>query len=269
MLGVESIAGGDGGLEVILGLGVVLTFGGLLLRAVCGRFARSRAGTAVTAWLDAAAQPSAEPSASSNRERVSPTAGRARELAMLADLREPESRRLSEGCLASLGRTLNVSRRLLVAEESVAVALAELPVEAWLVEHNVLVGALRIPFVALGATGVFAICPTGGPCSPDELVLIDEAAERVREQLPGYEGRVHGAACLVLEDLEPRRWFGGEAQSGRGAWQLSLDWLLPWMFSFGPEHGLRNGDVHRLDEASSSSANRCSAARLPATPNFG
>ena len=192
MLGVESIAGEGGGLEVILGLGVVLTFGGLLLRAVGGRFARSRAGTAVRAWLDAAAQPSAEPSASSNRERVSPVAGRARELAVLADLCEPESRRLSEGCLAPLGRTLNVSRRLLVAEESVAFALAALPVEAWLVERNVLVGALRIPFVALGATGVFAICPTGGPCSPDDLVLIDEAAERVRQQLPGYEGRCRG-----------------------------------------------------------------------------
>src|SRR4051794_15292081 len=99
MLGVESI----GGLQVILGLGVVLTFGGLLLRAVGGRFARSRAGTAVSARLDAAAQPSAEPSASPNREPVS-LAGRVREVAALADLGERESRRLSEGCLAPLGR---------------------------------------------------------------------------------------------------------------------------------------------------------------------
>ena len=269
MLAVESIAGDDGGLEVILGLGVVLSFGGLLLRAVTGRLARSRVGTALTAWLDAAAQPSAEPSGSSNREPVSLVAGRARELAVLADFCEPEPRRLSEECLAPLGRTLDVSRRLRVAEESVALVLAGLPVEAWLVERNVLVGALRIPFLALGASGVFAICPTGGSCSPDELVLIDEAAERVREQLPGYEGRVYGAACLLLEDLEPRRWFGGEAQSGRGAWQLSLDWLLPWMFSFGPEHGLRNGDIYRLDEASGPSLNRCRTPRLPATPHRG
>jgi hypothetical protein len=269
MLAVESIAGDDGGLEVILGLGVVLTFGGLLLRAVTGRFARSRAGTAVTAWLDAAAQPSAGPSGSSKREPVSLVAGRARELAVLAELCEPESRRLSEDCLAPLARTLDVSRRLRVADESVALALAGLPVEAWLVERNVLVGALRVPFLALGATGVFAICPTGGPCTPDELVLIDEAAERVRELLPGYDGRVHGAACLVLEDHEPRRWFGGEAQDGRGAWQLSLDWLLPWMFSFGSEHGLRSGDVRRLDEASGPSLHRGRTARLPTAPHRG
>ncbi len=165
MLAVESIAGGDGGLEVILGLGVVLTFGGLLLRFVTGRFARSRAGTALTAWLDAAAQPSAGRSGSSTREPVSLVAGRARELAVLADFCEPESRRLPEDCLAPLARTLDVSRRLLVAEESVALALAGLPVAAWLVERNVLVGALRIPFLALGATGVFAICPRGGPCT--------------------------------------------------------------------------------------------------------
>ncbi len=265
MLAVESIAGDDGGLEVILGLGVVLSFGGLLLRAVTGRLARSRVGTALTAWLDAAAQPSSEPSGSP----VSLVAGRARELAVLADLCEPESRRLSEDCLAPLGRTLDVSRRLRVAEESVALALAGLPVQAWLVERNVLVGALRIPFLALGATGVFAICPTGGLCTPDELVLIDEAAERVREQLPGYEGRVHGAACLVVEDLEPRRWFGGEAQDGRCAWQLSLDWLLPWMFSFEPDDGLRRGDVRRLDETSGPSLARCRTALMPGVRHQG
>ena len=269
MLAVESIAGEGGGLEVVLGLGVVLIFGGLLLRAVTGGFARSRARTALAAWLDAAAQPSAERSGSVNRESGSLVAGRARELALLADLCAPESQCLSEDCLAPLARTLDESRRLLVAEQSVALALARLPVEAWLVERNVLVGALRIPFLALGATGVFAICPTGAPCTPDELVLIDESAERVRAQLPGYAGRVHGAACVVLEELEPRRWFGGEAQSGRGAWQLSLDWLLPWMFSFGPEHGLRNGDVRRLDEASGPSLNRRRTPRLPATPHRG
>src|SRR4051812_36971725 len=100
MLAVESMAGTDGGLEAILGLGVVLIFGGVLLRAIGGRFARSRARTAVTARLDAAAQPSAEPSTSPNRERVSPIGGGARELAVLADLGEPESRRLSDDCLA-------------------------------------------------------------------------------------------------------------------------------------------------------------------------
>jgi hypothetical protein len=51
----------------------------------------------------------------------------------------------------------------------------------------------------------------------------------------------------AFDDLTPRIWFGGQPQGGRGAWLLGLDWLLAWMFSFGPEHGLHNGDLRRLD----------------------
>jgi hypothetical protein len=47
------------------------------------------------------------------------------------------------------------------------------------------------------------------------------------------------------------------------------DWLKKWMFSFGPEHGLRNGDVRRLHEAAGPFWDRRSTARLPATRNLG
>ena len=50
MLAAQSFAAGDGALEVVLGLGVALTFAGLLLRAV-RRLSRSRLGAAVTARL--------------------------------------------------------------------------------------------------------------------------------------------------------------------------------------------------------------------------
>src|SRR4051812_28760634 len=84
MLGVESIAGGGGGLEMVLGVGVLLTFIGLLLRAVTGRIRRSRAASAVVAWLDDAVAPAGEPSGSSGRQPVDLVAWRARELAVLA-----------------------------------------------------------------------------------------------------------------------------------------------------------------------------------------
>ena len=240
MLAAESIAGDDGGLEVILGLGVVLTFAGLLLRAVC-RPVRPLARRDGRDSPARRCRPAERRAAGVVEPRAGqPLAGRARELAALADLCEPESRRLSEGAWHPWARTLNVSRRLLVAEESVAVALAGLPVEAWLVERNVLVGALRIPFLALGATGVFAICPDGRACAhPTSWSSSTWPPSRCVGSCPAMRVRCMGRRVSCFEDLEPRRWFGGEAQNGRGAWQLSLDWLLPWMFSFGPEHGLR------------------------------
>jgi len=69
--------------------------------------------------------------------------------------------------------------------------------------------------------------------------------------------------------MKPRAWFGGEPQRGRGGWVLGAARLQAWMFGFGPEHGMRNGDVRQLDEASGPFWNRRSSARLPATRSFG
>ena len=71
---------------------------------------------------------------------------------------EPESVRLSRASLECLGRTLDESRRLHVAENRVAEELAALPEDSWLVERDVHIGVRRIPFLVIGATGVF-----GGP----------------------------------------------------------------------------------------------------------
>src|SRR4051794_24565393 len=258
-----SIAAGDGALEVVLGLGVVLTFGGVLLRAVASRVSRSRVGSAVTARLDAAAVPATGRPMSTHRPHVSQLQGPMPALVELAAICEPQARRLPDECLAPLARTVDGSRRLLAAEERVAAALAELPVSFWLVERNVSIGSRRIPFLALGATGVFAICPTDGAWTIDDLAVWSDVAGEVRGQLPGYAGPVLGAVCLAFDDVAPRAWFGGEPQQGRGGWLLGLDWLLPWMFSFEPEDGLRRGDVRRLHETSGPSWNRCRTPRLP------
>jgi hypothetical protein len=269
MLAAAKSIAGDGALGVVLGLGVALTFGGVLLRAVAARLSGSRAAAPVRARPEATARPSAGRLVSSNRPPPNRLEDPVRGLAAIADACEPESRRLPDDCLAPLARTLEGSRRLLAAEERAAAALAGLPVGFWLVERNVLVGARRIPLLALGATGVFAICPTDGAWTIDDLGVMSDLAERVRRQLPDAAGPVHAAVCLAFDDLKPRTWFGGEAQRGRGAWLLGLDWLLPWMFSFGPEQGLRNGDLRRLDETAGPTWERCRTARLPAVRRLG
>jgi hypothetical protein len=168
-----------------------------------------------------------------------------------------------------LTRTLDDSRRLLVAEARVAAALTELPNSFWLVERNVFVGSGRIPFLAIGATGVFALSPSAGRWTIGDLAEWSDVAAQVRAQLPGYTGPVLGAVCLAFDHLAPRTWYGAGEMQGRGGWLLGVDWLLPWMFSFEPEDGLRRGDVRRLHETSGPSWNRCRTARLPAARHHG
>ena len=268
MLAAQSIAGDDSALEVVLGLGVMLTFTGVLLRALTGRVSRSRLGMAVTGRLDAAARPRGAPVLEQPRESGQPEDPRSA-LVELAAICQPEARRLSDECLAPLARTLDDGRRLLAAEEHVAAALAELPVSFWLVERNVFVGARRIPFLALGATGVFALCPSPGRWTIKDLAEWSDVAAQVRAQLPGYTGPVLGAVCLAFDDLAPRSWYGAGELEGRGGWVLGLEWLLPWMFSFEPDEGLRRADVRHLNETSGPSLARCGTALLQGARHHG
>ena len=107
----------------------------------------------------------------------------------VVDAPEPELTRLRAETLAPLARTLDESRRLRAAEARVADELAGLPDGLWLVEHDVLVGVRRIPFLVLGATGVFAICPTDGAWTLEDLRVMSELGGDVHAQLPGYDGR--------------------------------------------------------------------------------
>jgi hypothetical protein len=184
----HSIAAGDSALEVVLGLGVVLTFGGVLLRALAARFPGSRAAAPVRARRDVAGGPTPEPrQRASSMGPSSPLEEPTRALAVIADVCEPETRSVSDDCLAPLARTLDGGRRMLAAEERVGATLARLPVGLWLIERNVLVGARRIPFVALGATGVFAICPSDGAWNADDFAVMSDLAGHLARQLPGYE----------------------------------------------------------------------------------
>jgi hypothetical protein len=187
----------------------------------------------------------------------------------IAAVSEPEVARLTSETLAPLGRTLDRARRLGTAEDRVAAELATLPGGFWLVERYVLVGTRRIPFLVAGTTGVFVICATDGAWTLHDLHALSDLADDVQRQLPDYDGPVHAAVCLAFDEMKPRSWFGGQQQHGRGGSVVGLDWLKMWMFSFGPEHGLRNGDVRRLHEAAGPFWDRRSTARLPATRNLG
>lgn len=268
---LEPIAGDGGVLEVVPGLGVALVFAGVLVRALAARARairqRSRPVAARTAAKSMPA--AARVKADARRSPIHPPDAAATRGTVLVDVCEPESRRLPDDSLAPLAHTLDESRRLHAAGQRVAAELTGLDGQFWLVERDVAVGARRIPFLVLGATGVYAVCPTDGSWTLGDLAVMSGLADHVRLQLPGYEGQVRAAVCLAFDDVRPRMWFGGESQQGRGGWLLGVDWLLPWMFGFGPEHGLGHGEVSRLHEAAGPVWSRRSSARLPVITRFG
>lgn len=150
--------------------------------------------------------------------------------------------------LAPLAGVLEHSGRLRAAEDRVAAELAMLADGRWLVERSVRVGSGRIPFLVLGAGGVFVLWGTDGAWTLADLRFMADRAAEVRRRLPGYGGPVHAAMCLAFDEIQPRLWFGGQEHGGRGGWVLGVERLRPWLLSFGTEHGVREGDVRRLRE---------------------
>jgi hypothetical protein len=260
------ITDADGPVGVILGLGVSLAFAGVVVRALTQRWAWH----ACRRGRDTAAVGSAPAVARETDPRVrdaSDVPGPRSQIA--AKSSEPEVARLSRQTLAPLARVLDASRRLCAAEDRVADELGTLADGYWLVERGVFVDGRRIPLLVMGATGVFLVCPSDGAWTLHDLVIMSGLADEVRLRLPDYEGRPHVAVCLAFDAMRPREWFGGEQLRGRGGWVLGADWLQRWIFAFGPEHGLRNGDIRRLDEASGPLWECRSTARLPVNANHG
>jgi hypothetical protein len=262
----EPTTGADAPLEVILGLGLLLAFVGIVVRAFAERWHNR--------WhRHDQTDPKCEAARAAIRVSGPPVpcaqevASRWHETASEAP--EPELARLRPETLAPLACILDKARRLSAAEDRVAGELHALPHSFWLVERGVLVASRRIPFLVVGATGVFLVCASDGAWTMHDLEIMSELADEVRERLPGYDGQPHAAVCLAFDAMKPREWFGGERVRGRGGWVLGADWLQRWIFAFGPEHGLRDGDIRRLDEASGPLWERRSTARLPARANHG
>ena len=160
-----------------------------------------------------------------------------------------EGPRCSPETLEPLSEHLDASHALALAEARVAQTLAALPSGRWLVERYALVAGHRIPFLALGETGVFTVWALGGPPTWDELPIPARVATHVERALPGYSGPVRVGICRALAPagVEPRWWCRpGEP----GAWVMGLDWLIRWIEHFGTDHALGANDLQRLRELS-------------------
>lgn len=153
--------------------------------------------------------------------------------------------RHSPETLEPLAQQVDHTRRLAVAEERVAKVLAALPRDRWLVERYVLIRGHRVPFLILGETGVFALWPLSGPPQWRDPAFVTEVATHVKNRLPGYAGPVRAGICRAFAPAVRPRWWcrPGEA----GAWVMGLDWVIPWLENFGPDHGLSVKDVERFN----------------------
>jgi hypothetical protein len=180
----------------------------------------------------------------------------------------PPTIRLEAAALEPLGACLECSRRVAVAEARVADALARLPRERWLVERYVLVGGLRVPFLVLGETGVFALWGLDQTPGWGDLPVVNRAGDAVQALLPDYPGQVHVGLCRAFDPINPRWWYASE--SGCGAWLLGVNWLERWLAHFEDGGGLGDGDVARAAElARPRWRPRPTGSSLPTTPNVG
>jgi hypothetical protein len=178
-------------------------------------------------------------------------------------------RRLSDETLAPLAQRVDRSRRLVTCEARVALKLSELPRERWAVDSYVLVGGHRVPFLVLGATGVFAIWPLDGTAHPLDPEHFADAAQVIHGLLAGYAGQVHVGICRPIDPgMQPRWHLAPPARAG--AWMMGVDWLIPWMEHFGTEHGLGVDDIARYNALAGPHWNRrITGVPLPSRPSAG
>jgi hypothetical protein len=265
-----TIADSGDAFTVILGVVMLLVFAAVVVRAFVrrgrghGRMSTKRArGDVEAPDTGLAAAVVTEPT-----PVVSEQPPHQRELTRNA---EPESPRLSTDTIAPLARTLERSRRLLVAEHRVRDVIRVLPEDAWLVEQHVLEDSHRIPFVVAGPTGVFVLCATDGPWTIGDLRTLTMLADRLQRRLPGWTGEIQVVMCLAFDTTEIRLWAGGSPETPYRAWLIGIDDLAQWLTAREPDRGpgLRPDDIRRLDHEALPRWDRHQTARLPKTPNFG
>lgn len=174
--------------------------------------------------------------------------------------------RLSPETLESLAQQVDHTRRLAVAEDRLGTVLGALARDRWLVERYVLIGGRRIPFLILGETGVFVLWALCSPAQWRDLAFVHNVAGDVKGWLPGYGGPVRGGICRAFAPaIKPRWWC---RTNERGAWVLGLDWVIPWVEHFGPDHGLGVTDVERFNALAGPHWDRPVARGVPGLPEL-
>ena len=160
-------------LDVLLGVGVLLLFAGVVVRAFAAR-ARRRG----VAGTDARAEVN-RPGAVGNRTERGDAGAQEPARRSVVTPPRPRSAPLRADAAAPLARVLDRSRRLNVAEDCVASELAALPRDSWLVERGVLLlDGSRIPLLVIGPTGLFVICASDGAWTLHDLEALCGAGNR-------------------------------------------------------------------------------------------
>jgi len=178
--------------------------------------------------------------------------------------------RLEPATLDALGEVIGKARRRRVAGERMQRELVPVLEAGWLVERDIAIaGGGRIPWLVMGASGIFALEACDGCWTLERLAALAVRVDALGAALADYDGPLIGAVVLAFDESPPRCWYGGAELAGRGAWLLGLDWLLPWMFSFGPDGGIAGADLRRLGSSADASLKHCGSARLPAVEQFG
>jgi len=298
MVGAQTIAGEDSLLTTLLGFGLLALFVAVLVALHVKRWQRRGFAPSVRRLLHrtqarrlsspaspayAGDHPPAAPEAANGSppasspspaswtapRTVGPTAPSRSSPGGIAAPAGPAARlhgaRHSPETLEPLAQQVDHTRRLAVAEERVAKVLTALPRDRWLAERYVLIRGHRVPFLILGETGVFALWPLSGPPQWRDPAFVTDVATDVKNRLPGYAGPVRAGICRAFAPAVRPRWWcrPGEA----GAWVMGLDWVIPWLENFGPDHGLSVRDVERFNALAGPHWERPVARTVPGIPD--
>jgi hypothetical protein len=103
--------------------------------------------------------------------------------------------------------------------------------------------------LVIGDGGVFVLSATFAPGHWDDVVTVNQLAEKIQLLLPGYSGRVQGAICHPFTATSPRIWHrADEHGEWASAWVLGRDCVIDWLEHFGSQHGLDPADLVRFDQ---------------------
>ena len=118
--------------------------------------------------------------------------------------------RLEPATLDALGDVIGEARRRRVAGERIQRELVPVLEAGWLVERDIAIGGGgRIPWLVMGASGVFALEACDGCWTLERLAALAVRVDALGAALAGYDGPLVGAVVLAFDESAPRRWYGG------------------------------------------------------------
>lgn len=130
--------------------------------------------------------------------------------------------------------------RTRLVNDTLQARLCDLDWSEWHFERDFSIGAVPIPFMLFGPTGVFLLQASRGYWTNRDVTDMCRAADTLRAALKGYPDPVHAGIVMLDETELPRQCFacGGEGP----CWTLGEGVLEEWLRSF-RDRGLSREDV--------------------------